>query len=122
MYSLLRIHHRSYITAGTSPLNLEDVTMKKYLTADDIANSARMMRTQYRGSIMIIEGSTDMRLYKRFVDDRKCRLIPANGKENAIKVIEILERSGFEGILTIVDADFWRLDSFDFEERIVVVT
>lgn len=96
--------------------------MKKYLTADDIANSARMMRTQYKGSIMIIEGSTDMRLYKRFVDDRKCRLIPANGKENAIKVVEILERYGFEGILTIVDADFWRLDGFDFEERNVLVT
>jgi hypothetical protein len=96
--------------------------MKKYLTADDIANSARMMRTQYRGSIMIIEGSTDMRLYKRFVDDRKCRLIPANGKENAIKVVEILERSGFEGILTIVDADFWRLDGVYFEERNVLVT
>ncbi|WP_440953162.1 DUF4435 domain-containing protein [Methanococcoides sp. FTZ1] len=96
--------------------------MKKYLTADDIANSARMMRTQYRGTIMIIEGSTDMRLYKRFVDDRKCRLIPANGKENAIKVVEILERSGFEGILTIVDADFWRLDNIDFEQRNVLVT
>lgn len=96
--------------------------MKKYLTADDIANSARMMRTQYSGSIMIIEGSTDMRLYKRFVDDSKCRLIPANGKENAIKVVEILERSDFEGILTIVDADFWRLDGVDFEQRNVLVT
>ena len=96
--------------------------MKKYLTADDIANSARMMRTQYSGSIVIIEGSTDMRLYKRFVDDRKCRLIPANGKENAIKVVNILERSNFEGILTIVDADFWRLDGVDFEERNVLVT
>ncbi|WP_091690218.1 DUF4435 domain-containing protein [Methanococcoides vulcani] len=110
------------MTAGTSPSNLEDVTMKKYLTADDIANSARMMRTQYRGSIMIIEGSTDMRLYKRFVDDRKCRLIPANGKENAIKVVKILESSDFKGILTIVDADFWRLDGIKFKDRNILVT
>ncbi|MCD4800956.1 MAG: DUF4435 domain-containing protein [Methanococcoides sp.] len=96
--------------------------MKRYLTADDIANNVRMMRTQFRGSVLIIEGSTDMRLYQRFVDDKRCKVIPANGKENAIKVIQILKRSKMEGVLTIVDADFWRVDGIRNKNDNVLVT
>ncbi len=87
--------------------------MKKYLTADDIANNVRMIRTQQKGTILITEGSTDMRLYQRFVNTDKCTIIPANGKDNAIKVIRILEKFNFKGIFTIVDLDFWKLDGIE---------
>lgn len=84
--------------------------MKRYLTANDIANNIRMMRTLHAGAILIVEGDIDMRFYKRFVNATNCKITPSNGKDNAIKALAILERSNFKGVLTIVDADFWRLD------------
>jgi hypothetical protein len=69
-----------------------------------------MMRTQYTGTILIVEGSTDARVYGRLVSETECRLIPATGKDKAIIALKLLENGGFDGVLTIVDAAFWRLD------------
>lgn len=79
-------------------------------TVYSIVNTARMMRTQYTGTVLIVEGSTDARVYGRLVSETECRLIPATGKDKAIGALERLENSGFDGVLTIVDADFQRLD------------
>lgn len=79
-------------------------------TVYSIVNTARMMRTQYTGTILIVEGSTDARVYGRLVSETECRLIPATGKDKAISALELLETGGFDGVLTIVDADFRRLD------------
>jgi len=87
--------------------------MRRYLTAHDLANHARMVRTQHSGTILIVEGTTDVRVYERFVNEAECKLIPANGKETAISALDILEEGGFNGVLTIVDADFWRLDNLE---------
>ncbi len=96
--------------------------MKKYLTADDIANNVRMVRTQQKGTIMITEGSTDMRLYQRFVNTDKCTIIPANGKDNAIKVVRIMEKFHFKGIFTIVDLDFWKVDAIEQNNENILTT
>jgi hypothetical protein len=87
--------------------------MRPNLTPFDIANDARMTRTLHPGAILIVEGTTDSRVYERFIKTSKCKLIPANGKDNAIGALSILEISGFKRILTIVDADFWRLDGIN---------
>jgi hypothetical protein len=79
-------------------------------TVYSIVNTARMMRTQYAGTILIVEGSTDARVYGDFVSKTECRLIIATGKDNAISALELLENGDIDGVLTIVDADFWRLD------------
>lgn len=79
-------------------------------TVYSIVNTARMMRTQYTGTILIVEGSTDARAYGCLVSETECRLIPATGKDKAISALELLENGGFDGVLTIVDADFQRLD------------
>ena len=82
-------------------------------TVYSIVNTARMMRTQYTGTILIVEGSTDARVYGRLVSETECRLIPATGKDKAISALKILENGGCDGVLTIVDADFWRLDGIE---------
>ncbi|MEA3282421.1 MAG: DUF4435 domain-containing protein [Euryarchaeota archaeon] len=82
-------------------------------TVYSIVNTAHMMRTQYTGTILIVEGSTDARVYGRLVSETKCRLIPATGKNKAIGALELLENSGFSGVLTIVDADFQRLNGIE---------
>jgi len=40
-------------------------------------------------------------------------LIPAIGKDKAIGALKLLENGGFGGVLTVVDADFQRLDGID---------
>ncbi len=85
--------------------------MKNYLTADYIANTARMIRTSHHGAILIVEGTTDVRVYENLINRTKCRLLPANNKDVAIAAINKLENDNFRGVLTIVDTDFWKLDN-----------
>lgn len=82
-------------------------------TVYSIVNVARMMRTQYTGTILIVEGSTDARVYGRLVSETECRVIHATGKDKAISALKMLENGSFDGVLTIVDADFQRLDDID---------
>ncbi|PXF59042.1 MAG: hypothetical protein C4B59_12200 [Candidatus Methanogaster sp.] len=91
-------------------------------TVYSIVNTVRMMRTQYTGTILIVEGGTDARVYGRLVNEVECRLIPATGKDKAISALELLENSGFGGVLAIVDADFWRLDGIDSNSSNLLLT
>jgi hypothetical protein len=106
--------------------------MREYITGDTIANQIRMIRIQYSGSFLIIEGYTDARLYKRFVESDKCQIIVAHNKENAIKALSLLDADNFSGAVAIVDTDFDMLegklyatqnllltDTHDFETMII---
>jgi hypothetical protein len=80
--------------------------LREYLTGTIVANAVRLARTQYSGSFLIVEGDTDARLYKKFVDNSQCRVIVAHNKGNAVDALFILEEDAFSGVLAIVDADF----------------
>ncbi|MCU0547334.1 MAG: DUF4435 domain-containing protein [Oscillatoriaceae cyanobacterium Prado104] len=84
--------------------------MTNNLKPDRIANKIRLLRTQsqYAGhSFLIAEGDTDARVWKNLVDSTKCSVEIAHNKDNAVKVLDILEKSNFAGVLAVVDADFW---------------
>ena len=82
--------------------------MTNNLKPDRIANRIRLLRTQsqYTGSFLIAEGDTDARVWKNLVDSTKCRVENAHNKNNAVAVLNILEKGKFAGVLAIVDADF----------------
>ncbi len=80
--------------------------MRQFLNEHGHANEIRMLRSQFQGAFLIVEGDTDQRLFKRFVDQESCQIRVTNGKEKALKVMDILERDQFAGILAILDADF----------------
>lgn len=84
--------------------------MRDKITAHDIANNIRMLRTQHSGSFLILEGIIDSRFYKRFIDEEKCKIIPAYNKENVLNTLFLLEEDKFAGILAIIDADFSNLE------------
>ena len=96
--------------------------MKKYLKAIDVANNARMNRSLHSGTILIVEGKTDIRVYERFISETHCIVIPAYGKDNAIEALAILEKNSVDGVLTIVDADFWRLDGIKSNSTNLLLT
>lgn len=84
--------------------------MKELVSAHTVANEVRMMRTQHKGALLVVEGPLDGRVYRRLVHQAACQIVVAHGKDNACGAIEILDDAGFKGVLAIVDADFDRLE------------
>ena len=76
------------------------------LTAADIANTVRMMRTRFDGVVALVEGTSDVRVYSRMVDGDHCRVVPGYGKTRTLGALQILEREAVPGILAIVDSNF----------------
>jgi hypothetical protein len=81
-----------------------------------------MTRCLHKGAILILEGDTDTRVYKRFIDETECMAVPANGKDNTIAVLDILKKDSFKGILAIVDADFWNIEKIKPDNVNILVT
>nr|WP_243146916.1 DUF4435 domain-containing protein [Scytonema sp. UIC 10036] len=86
------------------------------MTVDREANQIRLRRSTFSGTFLLVEGSSDKTFYDRFVDKAACQLVSVSGKPSSklrvIAVLEILEKSTFQGILAIIDADFERLETF----------
>jgi hypothetical protein len=70
-----------------------------------------MLRSYHQGSILLLEGSTDKRIFENFTDSLNCKIVYGNGKDNTIDALEIIEKRSYAGVLAVVDADFWRLDN-----------
>lgn len=85
--------------------------MKNYINQYTVANEVRMKRSQYTGAFLIVEGDTDARFYKNFINNDKCRIIVSHSKQNAVGALDILEKGNFDGLLVLVDADFWTLNN-----------
>ncbi len=80
--------------------------MTNNLKPERIATKIHLLRTQHTGSFLIAEGDTDARVWKNLMDSTKCRVEIAHNKNNAIAVLNILEKDNFAGVFAIVDADF----------------
>ncbi|HEY9609943.1 DUF4435 domain-containing protein [Allocoleopsis sp.] len=89
--------------------------MRDLLSVDRVANQIRLRRSTYSETFVLVEGGSDKTFYERFVDKLVCELVSVSGKPSSklrvIAVLEILEKSSFQGILAIVDADFERLET-----------
>ncbi|MBC6478325.1 MAG: DUF4435 domain-containing protein [Hormoscilla sp. GM7CHS1pb] len=87
--------------------------MREFLSDDRDANKIRLLRSTFSGTFLLVEGSSDKIFYQRFVDKHACELVCVSGKPSSklrvIAVLEILEKSSFQGVLAIVDADFDRV-------------
>lgn len=84
--------------------------MLETITGEIIATEIEMTRAAFDGAIMVIEGNSDEKFYKKFVDENLCHIVVAHGKENAMQSIHIVNKNEFPGVLAIVDADFWRIE------------
>jgi len=68
-----------------------------------------MKRSLFKGSFLIVEGSTDGRLYKKFTDRHECEIIVAHSKENVRIAVREMVRRNDEHIVGIVDSDTDRI-------------
>lgn len=83
--------------------------MQNLITKNDIANEIKMKKVLYKQAFIVVEGATDSRFYKKFIDKDKCSIIPAHNKSNVIGVIELLQDQS--GIIGIVDSDYDNIEN-----------
>jgi len=84
--------------------------VKEYLTGADLFSVLLLMRSTWKGTLLVTEGTTDSRLLDSFIDHEECQIVPGYGKEKVREAIEIADMRSAVGIFGVVDADFENLD------------
>ncbi|MFI1589524.1 DUF4435 domain-containing protein [Streptomyces halstedii] len=75
-----------------------------------IANEVGMLRSGMAGPIVLVEGTTDTRLFRRlFLPSPQARVIHCRGKSHLLSAMNMVTSRGVTGVLGICDADFDRL-------------
>jgi Protein of unknown function (DUF4435) len=83
--------------------------VQELITPAALANRVRQRRETYQGSLLIVEGASDAKFYGQIIDKACCQLLPpAQNRDKAIKVLEILQEA--PGVIAIVDKDFDELN------------
>lgn len=78
--------------------------MISFLTADDVANEISMSRSRFTGTYLVVEGTTDVRLYGKFLGEG-ATAIAASSKTNVKATVAECIRRGDKAVLGIVDRD-----------------
>jgi hypothetical protein len=96
--------------------------MRDLLSPYSIAATVRLLRDTFLGCFLLVEGDTDARLLKRFIDVAACQVLICFGRANVIQVVSILDQGGFVGHLGVIDKDFGALLNETFESNNIIVT
>ena len=94
--------------------------MRSQLTPHAIASDVRMRRTLHKGSFLLVEGPSDKSTFRNLTDPASCQIVITHGWENAQSVSAMLEQEGFPGVLTVLDADFRRLENWPPPQNILL--
>ena len=74
------------------------------LTADDVANEISMTRSVFKGTYVVVEGTTDVRLYGKFKSENT-KIIAACSKTNVKNAVSECRRRSDRAVIGIVDRD-----------------
>lgn len=83
--------------------------MKEFRTGRDIASEILMLQSAHKGSVLLVEGDSDRRVYASFKHD-ECDIIVCDGKNNVLSAIESINSMKLKAVLGIVDADYDRIN------------
>jgi hypothetical protein len=83
--------------------------LEKYITPARIANSI-LLKSNFKGTYLIVEGNSDFALYRKFVVTQFCQIEIAFGYQNVLDVISELSNRGFHDAIGLIDTDFRLLD------------
>lgn len=90
-------------------VNLVDYQPKRSLPAlvNIIKDHQKFWRTRGLGEMFVmVEGSTDEVLWKKFTSKEDCELFVADGKYNITEALDIINGEELDGVAGIVDADY----------------
>ncbi len=76
------------------------------LTSSDISNEISMMQSAFSGTFLVVEGVTDSRLYSKFIDRDKVRILVAHSKNNVVQSVnECRDRRKDDKVIGFIDRD-----------------
>lgn len=78
-----------------------------------IAAQVRMERQTHRGTLLLVEGSSDVKRFAAFIDEDRCQFVVCFGKDNLLDAMYRLNEDGFLGAVGFADADFDRVEGVD---------
>ncbi|WP_127494327.1 DUF4435 domain-containing protein [Acinetobacter calcoaceticus] len=90
--------------------------MRQYLEAIDIVNSIKLLLKHPFYSdklILIVEGTSDIRLFRSLFDQENIKIESIDGKKNLIFSMENLISSHKDKVISICDADFDHLENLE---------
>lgn len=91
--------------------------MKEYITPHTLANTVRMGATPKRPkAVFLAENEEDVQLARAYMSPGNCRVIPAHSRANAVEAFRLLADSGFSGVMTAVNANFFQHNSLSGDE------
>ena len=95
-------------------------SIQEEISGTTIAGEIRLERAVHDGSFLLVEGSNDAKLFKKFCDPQECSITICFGRERLLEAITTLDRIHFAGALGIADRDFSELLSNpEFEGKVV---
>jgi hypothetical protein len=83
---------------------------------------AIMTRHQCKSLILLVEGYSDDKTFRKFLASSDSEIISSWGKDNVLCAMAILDHENMFGVLGIVDADFWHLDNISPPTANVIIT
>ncbi|EOX3334411.1 DUF4435 domain-containing protein [Vibrio cholerae] len=95
--------------------------MQGSISPNRIANSI-MQDTSFSGGHILVEGSSDIKLYNKMFNESNAKIKVCFGRDNIEEVYSILFSRGYHRVLGIRDADFLRLNSLDYERNGIYLT
>lgn len=78
--------------------------MLSFLSASDVANEISMSRSKFSGTYVVVEGTTDVRLYGKFLSEG-ATIIAASSKTNVKGTVAECLRRKDNAVIGIVDKD-----------------
>jgi hypothetical protein len=83
--------------------------MRENIDGPVLAAQIRFARQVHKGTILVLEGAGDAKVFGWFIDRSMCEIETGFGKTNVLKALDLLEDEGFPGVIAVVDPDFDRL-------------
>lgn len=75
--------------------------------------AAALMDSSFKGSYLYVEGCSDERFWKKFLDTQSIKICVCNGWECVVEVIKQLNIKGFDRGLGVIDRDFRSIQGED---------
>lgn len=100
------------ITGVSSKLYLVKSNMQ-YFREPSAWVAAAKMDSSFLGSYFYVEGSSDERFWKKFLDNQHIKICVCNGWECVVDVIHLHNRDGFGRCVGIIDRDFRYIQKTD---------
>lgn len=85
--------------------------MRDRINSDDIANTVSMLRSSFKGTILVVEGSTDSRLYGKFLDKENTETVIAHSRQNVNGAVRESVKRNDKNTIGIIDSDLDRINN-----------